>query len=174
VRGYRPRDVPRLSGRATKQDKGATLARGLIVVGVDGSEASREALRWAVDHARLRGARVRVVHAWWAYPMGGAHDLPGHAAGSLGGDARAAVDAFVTETFGGGLDVDLEIATVQGQQASAALIDAAKEADLLVVGSRGAGGFSSLLLGSVGQQVVHHASCPVVVVRRRESDAQQP
>jgi nucleotide-binding universal stress UspA family protein len=168
-------DVARPVERAErrKADKGAALAQRLIVVGVDGSEASREALRWAVDEARLRSAAVRVVHAWWAYPMVGADDAPGQAAEGLGGDARAAVEAFVGDTLGGGLDVALEIETVQGRQASAAVLDAAEEAELLVVGSRGTGGFGGLLLGSVSQQVVHHASCPVVVVRGRESGAEQ-
>lgn len=86
------------------------------------------------------------------------------------------MQAFVTETFGGGFDVDVgvEIVTVQGRQASEALIDAAKDGELLVVGSRGAGGFTGLLLDSVSRQCTYHAPCPVVSVRRRESDAQQP
>lgn len=154
--------------------QGAALAQGLIVVGVDGSEGSREALRWAVDEAQLRGARVRVVHAWWAYPLRAPDDPPDHVAGGLGADAPAAVKAFVADTLGGGHDVDLEIVTVQGRQASAAVLDATKGADLLVVGSRGAGGFTGLLLGSVSQQCSSHAPCPVVVVRRLESDAEQP
>ena len=147
------------------------LAQGLIVVGVDGSDASREALRWAVAEARLRSARLRVVHAWWAYPMGGAADPP--ITERVGGDAQSAVEAFVTETVRGE-DVDVEVVAVQGRQASAALSDAAKGADLLVVGSRGAGGFTGLLLGSVSQQCTYHAPSPVVIVRRRGSDMQQP
>jgi len=106
--------------------------------------------------------------------MVGADDAPGRAAEGLGGDARAAVEAFVGDRLGGGLDVALDIETVQGRQASAAVLDAAEEAELLVVGSRGTGGFGGLLLGSVSQQVVEHASCPVVVVRGLESDAEQP
>lgn len=136
------------------------------MVGVDGSEPSREALRWAVDEARLRGARVRVVHAWWTYPMGGSDHPSDHIAGGLGRDAEEAVNAFVADTFRGEPDVDVEVVTVQGRQASAALIDAAEEAELLVVGSRGAGGFTGLLLGSVSQQSTHYAPCPVVIVRR--------
>jgi nucleotide-binding universal stress UspA family protein len=140
---------------------------------VDGSEPSRDALRWAVEEAQLRGARLRALHAWWAYPMGGAGGPPDHVAERLGGDARSAVEAFVTETVGEE-NIDVEVVTVQGRHASAALVDAAAEADLLVVGSRGAGGFSGLLLGSVSQQCAYHAPCPVVIVRRRESDAKQP
>lgn len=150
------------------------LAGGLIVVGVDSSEASREALRWAIDEARLREARLRVVHAWWVYPMGAANDPPDRAERLLGTDPEVAVMEFVTETFGGEPDVDVEIVPAQGRQASAALIEAAKDADLLVVGSRGAGGFTGLLLGSVSEQVTHHARCPVVIVKRSGSDTKQP
>jgi nucleotide-binding universal stress UspA family protein len=138
------------------------MPRELIVVGVDGSENSRQALRWAVEEARLRQARVRVVHAWWVYPMLDADAEAPH----LANDAGGAVQTFITETLGEERDVEVEAVAVQGQQASAALVDAAADAVLLVVGSRGAGGFSSLLLGSVSQQCAHHASCPVAIVRR--------
>jgi nucleotide-binding universal stress UspA family protein len=136
-----------------------------IVVGIDGSEHSKAALRWAVEEARLRHARVRAVHAWWIYPMLGPDDQ--HAADRTergGEEAAERVRAFVAETLG---DTDVEVISVavQGAQASAALVEAAKDADLLVVGSRGAGGFSGLLLGSVSQQCTHHARCPVVIVR---------
>jgi nucleotide-binding universal stress UspA family protein len=137
----------------------------VIVVGVDGSETSRAALRWAVEEARLRHARVRAVHAWWVYPML-PPDRPPAAEGSeqFGDDASERVQAFVTETLGKRPDVEVTAVAVQGAQASAALVDAAKDADLLVVGSRGAGGFAGLLLGSVSQQCTHHAPCPVVIV----------
>jgi nucleotide-binding universal stress UspA family protein len=138
------------------------MPRGLIVVGVDGSENSGQALRWALEEARLRHARVRVVHAWWIYPM----LVDEMEAQHLTDDASGAVQKFVTETLGEEHDVEVEAVAVQGQQASAALVDAAKDAELLVVGSRGAGGFSSLLLGSVSQQCAHHAPCPVAIVRR--------
>jgi nucleotide-binding universal stress UspA family protein len=137
------------------------MPRELIVVGVDGSENSRQALRWAVEEARFRQARVRVVHAWWLYPMFTADTEARH----LTNDASGAVQTFITETLGEERDLEVEAVAVQGQQASAALVDAAKDAVLLVVGSRGAGGFSSLLLGSVSQQCAHHASCPVAIVR---------
>lgn len=171
-RGDAARPAPRCSEATTEEER--TLAEGLIVVGVDSSEASREALRWAVDEARLREARLRVVHAWWVYPMGAADDPPDRAELLLGSDPEVAVMEFVTETFGGEPDVDVEIVPAQGRQASAALIEAAKDADLLVVGSRGAGGFTGLLLGSVSEQVTHHAPCPVVIVKRSGSDTKQP
>jgi nucleotide-binding universal stress UspA family protein len=142
------------------------MPRELVVVGVDGSENSRQALRWAVEEARLRHARVRVVHAWWLYPMlADDTEVP-----PLTNDASGALQTFITETLGDEHDVEVEAVAVQGQQASAALVDAAKDAVLLVVGSRGAGGFSSLLLGSVSQQCAHHASCPVAIVRHGSTE----
>ena len=109
------------------------MPRGLIVVGVDGSENSRQALRWAaLDEARLRQAQVRVVHAWWMYPMLADEMDDPHPTGDAGG----AVQKFVTETLGEQDDVEVKAVAVQGQQASAALVDAAKDAELLVVGSR--------------------------------------
>jgi nucleotide-binding universal stress UspA family protein len=140
------------------------VAEQTIVVGIDGSEASKAALRWAVEEARLRHARVKVVHAWWIYPML-RPDAPPALGQGVGDDATEFVRIFITETLGEKPGVEITPVSVQGEQASAALVDAAEEADLLVVGSRGAGGFSGLLLGSVSQQCAHHARCPVVIVR---------
>ncbi len=140
---------------------------GRIVVGVDGSDSSKAALRWAAAEARLRKAGLRVVHAW-SYPL---------EAASLGAIAPVPVDwdairtdaeqfaaAAVAEVLGDDPGVPIERVTASGS-ASAALVEAAEGADLLVVGSRGLGGFAGLLLGSTGQQCVHHAPCPVVIVR---------
>lgn len=93
-----------------------------VVVGVDGSAGSSEALHWAIAEARLRNAPLRAVHAW------------------------------IERVIGEG-------------SAAQVLIDAVGEDDLLVVGSRGHGGFANLLLGSVSQQCAQHAPCPVVIVR---------
>lgn len=142
------------------------MAHNLIVVGIDGSESSNAALRWAVEEARLRHARVQALHAWWIHPMFGrsAEPVPAEADWDSR-DATELLRTFVTETLGEETDVEITAVAVQGQQASAALVDAAKDADLLVVGSRGAGGFSGLLLGSISQQCAHHAPCPIVIVR---------
>jgi nucleotide-binding universal stress UspA family protein len=104
---------------------------------------AQESLTNVARHAQARQVVIALEpHAWWVSPM-----LAGHEeAPDLTEDADAAVRAFVAETVGE--EHDVETAAVQGQQASAALIDAARDADLLVIGSRGAGGFSSLLLGS--------------------------
>jgi len=143
------------------------VARGLIVVGVDGSGESRQALRWAVDEAVLRQAQVLVVHAWWALPE--LKGTPGSAADSQANPGREAerfIHEFVEQTLGPDAPkVEINALPAQGITAAEALLDAAGQADLLVVGSRGLGGFKRLLLGSVSQQCVQHATCPVVVVR---------
>ena len=137
---------------------------GTIVVGVDGSSGSREALRFAVEEARLRNAALRVVTAWHVSPMaysGGfavpvdPHDFE-ESAKAVGKEALASLRE---ETVG----VVVERLAKEGQAAQV-LLQEARGADLLVVGSRGHGGFAGLLLGSVSQQVAHHASCPVVIV----------
>ncbi|MCU1626668.1 MAG: universal stress protein [Pseudonocardia sp.] len=132
---------------------------GTIVVGVDGSPGSEGAVRWAVEQARRTGAHVRAVMAWqipttygWAPVI--TVDWSGDARTAL----NSAVDSALKET--GYLDVDREV--TEGHPA-AVLLPAARDADLLVVGCRGHGGFTGMLLGSVSQHVVAHARCPVVV-----------
>lgn len=135
-------------------------SRFLIVVGVDGSDPSRAALQWAVDEAKLRRGKVHVITAWHYPPVPSTVEDSGtndsfHAAERLQSDALAAVAAEGTDITG---------MLVRGAPATA-LMDAAKDADLLIVGSRGHGGFAGLLLGSVSSHVAHHASCPVLIVR---------
>ena len=147
-----------------------------VVVGVDGSAGSMEALHWALAEARLRKSPLRAVHAWMFGYVGGTIDgypsLGGSldAYGSLGIDPgdlhRAAEDLLDRALADAGADtegVEIERQVVQGSAAEA-LMTAVDKNDLLVVGSRGHGGFAELLLGSVSQQCVHHAPCPVVVV----------
>lgn len=153
-----------------------------IVVGVDGSPGAAEALRWAVAEARLRKARLQIVHAWiYGYvgmPSGGIGYM-----GSFGSNAalgiepedlqRAAEDVLekvIADIVGGVDGIEIERKVVEGAAAQV-LIGAAVEADLLVVGSRGHGGFVGLLLGSVSQQCVHYAPCPVVVVHSPKATA---
>jgi nucleotide-binding universal stress UspA family protein len=138
-----------------------------IVVGVDGSQSSRNALAWAVDEARARGGRVEAVHAW--HVPAAAYYGPGVIAldaGSYETEAKRILDEVVDSTYAEGLAEPIGRIVVCGD-AARTLLDVAKGADLLVVGSRGHGGFAGLLLGSVGQHCVHHAPCPVVVVRPR-------
>ena len=133
-----------------------------IVVGVDGFESSRAALRWAIHQAKLTGAVVEAVTAWQV-PAGSrlipAADLPDYQ-----DDARI----ILTEAIAGTCMVDPEVEVrphvVEGRAAQV-LVDASEGADLLVVGSRGHGGLAEALLGSVGQYCVHRAPCPVVIMR---------
>ncbi len=133
----------------------------LIVVGVDGSEASKRALSWAIEEGRLRQAKVRAVHAW-QYPVSDAWaGVPVNIYDVLEESAKAQLAAIVAEA---GADAEgVEQVVVLGA-AAPGLLDASRDADLLVVGSRGLGGFKGLLIGSVSQQCVHHAPCPVVVI----------
>jgi nucleotide-binding universal stress UspA family protein len=146
----------------------------LIVVGVDQSEGAKAALAFAHEEARLRDATLRAVHAW----QFGYIDYTGFggAAPAIGGDiselreaAAAALDATVREALPSPGDVKIEQRVVEGS-AGAALVDESRNADLLVVGSRGHGGFAQLLLGSVSQQCAQHAACPVVIVRSKPVD----
>jgi nucleotide-binding universal stress UspA family protein len=143
-----------------------------IIVGVDGSDGAAEALRWVLGEARLRGADVRVVHAWsvplvLSIPSADAFGVP-EPAGSLE-EVRTALRKEAEKVLEASLvgvkadDIVIERELAEGK-AARVLIDAAKNADLLVVGTRGLGGFTGLLLGSVSQQCTHHAPCPVVVV----------
>lgn len=142
---------------------------GTIVVGVDGSAGSQAALAFAVAEARLRTCRLRVISAWSltyvAAPIGMMAPIDDALLPELQDNARAVVDAAVAEAIGDVADIEIEKTIGEGSPAKV-LVDAAQGADLLVVGSRGHGGFAGLLLGSVSQQIVHHAPCPVVIVPR--------
>lgn len=134
-----------------------------IVVGVDGSETARAALHWALDEARLRSAAVDVVHAWqMPYVSSFPYPMVDVLSGEFEREARQVLDRMVGGADTSGVPAVEPLLVCDG--AARALLDTAKGAELLVVGSRGRGGFTGLLLGSVSQHVVHHASCPVVVV----------
>lgn len=142
-----------------------------IVVGVDGSQESLDALAWAVEEARLRGASLRVVTAWRP-PEAYVFDAPAAVRPELEEALRGVGERVIEDALAavvGGRDPGIEVERrVVPEPPVEALLDAAAGADLLVVGSRGRGGFTGLLLGSVGQQVAHHAPCPVVIVRRAD------
>ena len=147
---------------------------GMIVVGVDQSAGAKAALRFALDEARLRQATLRVVHAW-QFGYVGATGLEGWlpAAGGDLKDFRDGAEAALEQTLKEvGVDTDgvtIERRIEEGPTA-AILVDESHGADLLVVGSRGHGGFAQLLLGSVSQQCAQHAACPVVIVRGAASN----
>jgi nucleotide-binding universal stress UspA family protein len=137
---------------------------GRIVVGVDGSAGSACALRWALAEGAARGAVVEVLHAWEPPAIFGAvaAAVPFDPA-EIEHDACQLVDTMLDEAQADGRPVRVEPTVVAGGPASS-LLDAAKGADLVVVGRRGLGGFERLLLGSVSDQVARHAPCPVVAV----------
>jgi nucleotide-binding universal stress UspA family protein len=139
-----------------------TPNRGRIVVGVDGSPSSVQALRWALEQARLTGAPVCAVSAW-ALPASPTWLAVEEDADYWEEGARTVLDDAIKDATGDAEALPVQREVVGGHPAKV-LIDASTDAGLLVVGSRGHGGFTGLLLGSVSQHVVAHASCPVVVV----------
>jgi nucleotide-binding universal stress UspA family protein len=146
--------------------EGATMAT--IVVGVDGSPGAREALRFALGEARLRAARLRVVATWDMSVAAYGGMKPGQTVepGVFRGAARASLDASLAALGDQAHGVDIDTVVRRGQPAQV-LLDEARGADLLVVGSRGHGGFVGLLLGSVSHQCALHGPCPVVIVHER-------
>jgi nucleotide-binding universal stress UspA family protein len=149
---------------------GGSRQTSAIVVGIGGSKGSSEALRWATAEARLRSLPLRAVHAW-AYSRPLVPSLVGYPYSASFGDAiddRSQAEQLLERaTSELGEEREIERIAVEGSAAQV-LIDAVGEADLLVVGSRGHGGFANLLLGSVSQQCAQHAPCPVVIVRGNE------
>ncbi len=137
---------------------------GIIVAGIDGSEHGQAALEFAAEEAALRSARLRVVCAW---------EIPATVGMSVGlvpgllesfrEEADAIVQSAIDRVKELQPSVPCEPRAVEGH-AGSVLLDEARGATLLVVGSRGRGDFTGLLLGSVSHQVLHHAPCPVVVV----------
>ena len=136
-----------------------------IVVGIDTSPDAERALTWALEEARLREAKLELVHA---YPTPELTALPMVVTLPNDEELRAGALSVLDDTLaavGGAGDVEV-IRTVRAGGAASVLTQAAEGADLLVVGARGLGGFRGLLLGSVSQQAVAHSPCPVVVVTR--------
>jgi nucleotide-binding universal stress UspA family protein len=132
-----------------------------VVVGVDGSPASRAAVRWAAEQARLRGTQLVAVEAWEFSPLIFAADVP-VALDELRSSVVSHLHTVITEEVGDGVEVTelvVEKAPVP------ALLEQCAPDDVLVIGSRGRGGFAGLLLGSVSQQLAQHSTCPVVIVR---------
>lgn len=140
------------------------MAESTIVVGVDTSEPSKDALRWAARQAQLTGSQLRVVMSWDIPPMAFWAPLPEGL--DLEADARKALDATVHEVLGPRPTVTLSTVVVAGHPAPS-LIDQSADAELLVVGSRGHSEFTGMLIGSVSAHCVAHADCPVVVVRAK-------
>jgi nucleotide-binding universal stress UspA family protein len=134
---------------------------GRIVVGVDGSETSVKALKWALAQAEVTGADVEALRVWEVPGNFGAPAivLPGEAFKDA---AVESLQKAVEQAVGDG-DAEVDQQVVQGH-AAAVLLERSKDAGLLVLGTRGHGGFVGALLGSVTQHCIHHATCPVVVI----------
>jgi len=158
---------------ATTTDLAAASApvissKGRVVVGVDGSPLSLEALRYAAEIAEWRGWALHIVHAYHVYypawPVPGAVGVPSDFDATVTDAALAALKAEEAAVLGTDHELEVIHSVVDGQAAHV-LVHVSEHADLLVLGSRGLGGMRSLVLGSVGNSVVHHAHCPVLIVR---------
>jgi len=134
----------------------------VVVVGVDGSDQSLVALRWAADYTRATGATLRAVTAWHCPTTYGI--APDWTDMDFVAEAADQLKASLAQALGDSPGIPLETSVVEGQSAPV-LLDAAREADLLVVGSHGHGRFAGMLMGSVSTHCVEHAPCSVVVVR---------
>jgi nucleotide-binding universal stress UspA family protein len=149
---------------------------GRIVVGVDGSEQSIDALLWAADEAKLRGAELVAVHAWTFSPpvAVGTPDMMAMPAGNIAEEldldremAERALNDSIEAALGPSPGLAIERLLVEDAPGEG-LVTAARDADLLVVGTHGRGRIAQALLGSVSQHAAQHATCPVVIVRHRD------
>jgi nucleotide-binding universal stress UspA family protein len=143
---------------------GATMRK--IVVGVDGSAASLQALEWAYNEALVVGAELTAVHGW-IYPYDGPRTSVSEPRTQMQLDAmeelKSSLESLGSRLTGGPVHVH---ARLLERSAAQALLDEAADADLLVVGSRGRGAIRASLLGSVSRTVAQHAPCPVAVIRQ--------
>jgi nucleotide-binding universal stress UspA family protein len=150
-----------------------------IVVGVDGSAGSVTAMRWAAEQARRHEAELEVVYVYddtpayelYEYPMGLRSEAGETTHERASQHAKELVESMVTQ-LGDLAGLDIEALTVRDRRPARALLERARDADLLVVGSRGRGGFTGLVLGSVSQQCAHHATCPLTIVPDTDSSAE--
>jgi nucleotide-binding universal stress UspA family protein len=155
--------------RITRPAPGDTPHHGVgrVVVGVDGSELSQAAIGFAVEEASSRGVGLTAVHAWW-YPVSAS---PGDMVFAVveRHDLEDEEQVLLAESLAGYQerypDVPVRRVLAQGN-AAAALVHESLGAELLVVGSRGRGGFAGLVLGSVSHAAIQHAGCPVAVIRQ--------
>lgn len=142
---------------------------GKIVVGIDGSEGATHALRWAAEEAKLRGSTLQIVYSW-QYPLYVTSEpiyMPPPDKDLIIKAAIATAQKLVTDIGLAEMGVVYTIETPQGRP-GAEVLRLAADAELLVVGSRGAGSVRELLLGSVSNYCAHHSTCPVVIVRPTE------
>ena len=150
---------------------GEPSADGWVVVGIDGSAGSERALRWAASTAQARGAELHVVTSWTfpAIPWGPYQ--PPLSAQEFAQGAHDVARAEIRSVLGAEGEDAVSLEVLQGAP-SLRLLEYADRAQLLVVGSRGRGGFAGLLLGSVSQHLAEHARCPVVIVPGARNDSE--
>lgn len=151
---------------AVVRDNGdsAEVVEGKVVVGVDGSSTSMAALQWAVDEARSRNGYVEVVHSWllpaaFGYPTLAMPDPALHESA-----AEDLVSRMLESVDVSGLSRPVSRVIIGGESTAGLIAARAENAELVVVGSRGVGGFRGMLIGSVAHQLAHHAPCPLVVL----------
>lgn len=140
-----------------------TDGKARIVVGVDGSESSNEALEWAARQAELTGSEIEAITAW-QFPMSYGYPMPIPPDFDAKADATTVVEKAVGELRAAHPGVEIHTSVIEGHAAEV-LLDASNGAALLVVGSRGHGQVAGMLLGSVSGHCAARAHCPVVVVR---------
>jgi nucleotide-binding universal stress UspA family protein len=144
-----------------------------IVVGIDGSASSNEALLWAADYARATGGAVHAIHAWLP-PTGGLTLPPVFTDWApLEHQAEELPRRVVEEVLGDRPGVQVIPRTIRGGAAQV-LVDASRHAELLVVGSLGLGGLKGMMLGSTGHHCAAHSHCPVVIVHHEHKPVHQP
>ena len=149
---------------------GATI--DTILVGVDGSDTSVDALDWACQLASVTGGSVEALITWqWPVPLGPSGPLPDEY--DPAGDARTLLEGIARTLADDHPTVPVRVRIVEGHPAEA-LIEGSRRVDLLVVGSRGHGAFAGMLLGSVSQHCASHAHSPVVIYRRDQVDRPGP
>ncbi len=145
-----------------------TRGQAGIVVGVDGSETSKDALRWAARHAKRDDVPLRVILACRIPNSFYGGGVPGTIERDLEGEAQTTLNELVAEVVGADGPTQLTAEAIEGHPAPE-LVKASESAELLVVGNRGRGAFAGMLLGSISDYCVRYASCPVVVVRHRDN-----
>ena len=151
--------------------EGTSTIRRRIVVGVDGSESSLAAPRWAVRQAKLTGTPLEIVSAWeWPVSWGWQTPLPDDY--DPAEEARRQLDKAVSAVPTPGDAIEVRRSVIEGHPAPV-LEALSKTADLLVIGSHGHGEFAGMLLGSVSEHCITHSHCPVVVTRGTGRRAQQ-
>ncbi|HEX4818120.1 MAG TPA: universal stress protein [Nonomuraea sp.] len=143
---------------------------GRVVVGYDNSEHAEAAMQYAVEHARAHGARLHVLHAWQTPVFSPYLTAWNSLMVEVYQEESRAIAESLTRWREKNPDVDITHETLSGHPVGV-LARAGATADLVVVGSRGRGGFASAVLGSVGHGVLHHVACPVAVVRPRNDES---